>query len=170
MIRIAYSKANEILRVRGDDKEELPAAFYKGTTDFNGQKDDTDGGGSLVADGGVPPAPGRGNEFDSVAETADAGKADDGASRDVVESDIWSIHNDTLYFFNSLRGLQVIDLKDKPFIRYTMEGYFSMKMHALVRFGKWQQIADAPMPENPDLYCVSTSMHHYAKGVAYAAM
>ncbi|MBD83708.1 MAG: hypothetical protein CL400_00920 [Acidiferrobacteraceae bacterium] len=64
----------------------------------------------------------------------------------------------------------VIDLKDKPFIRYTMEGYFSMKMHALVRFGKWQQIADAPMPENPDLYCVSTSMHHYAKGVAYAAM
>ena len=65
VIRIAYSKANEILRVRGDDKEELPAAFYKGTTDFKGQKDDTDGGGSLVADGGVPPAPGRGNEFDS---------------------------------------------------------------------------------------------------------
>ena len=46
----------------------------------------------------------------------------------------------------------VIDLKDKPFIRYTMEGYFSMKMHALVRFGKWQQIVDTPMPENPDLY------------------
>ena len=43
VIRIAYSKANEILRVRGDDKEELPAAFYKGTTDFNGQKDDTEG-------------------------------------------------------------------------------------------------------------------------------
>ena len=42
VIRIAYSKANEILRVRGDDKEELPAAFYKGTTDFNGQKDDTE--------------------------------------------------------------------------------------------------------------------------------
>ena len=119
VIRIAYSKANEILRVRGDDKEELPAAFYKGTTDFKGQKDDTDGGGSLVADGGVPPEPGRGNEFDSVAETADAGKADDGAPRDVVESDIWSIHNDILYFFNSLRGLQVIDLKDKgnPVIR-----------------------------------------------------
>ena len=64
----------------------------------------------------------------------------------------------------------VIDLKDKPFILHTMEGYFAMKMHALVRFGKWQQIVDAPMPENADLYCVSTSMHHYAKGVAYAAM
>ena len=28
VIRIAYSKANEILRVRGDAEEELPAAFY----------------------------------------------------------------------------------------------------------------------------------------------
>ena len=64
----------------------------------------------------------------------------------------------------------VIDLKDKPFIRNTMEGYFAMKMHALVRFGKWREIAEAPMPENAELYCVSTSMHHYAKGVAYAAM
>ena len=64
----------------------------------------------------------------------------------------------------------VIDLKDKPFIRYTMEGYFSMKVHAWVRFGKWRPIVQAPMPENPDLYCVSTSMHHYAKGVAHAAL
>jgi len=117
VIRIAYTKANEILRVRGDSKEELPAVFYKGTTDFNGQKDDSSGAGIVEADG--PPAPGRGNELDSVAETADVGKADDSTPRDVVESDIWSIHNDTLYFFNTLRGLQVIDLKDKgnPVIR-----------------------------------------------------
>jgi tetratricopeptide (TPR) repeat protein len=26
------------------------------------------------------------------------------------------------------------------------------------------------MPEDPDLYCVSTAMHHYAKGVAHAAL
>ena len=45
-----------------------------------------------------------------------------------------------------------------------------MKVHAWVRFGKWPQIVEAPMPENPDLYCVSTSMHHYAKGVAHAAL
>ena len=114
VIRIAYSKANEILRVRGDAEEELPAAFYKGTTDFNGQKDDS--GGLLVADGGPP---GRGNEFDAVAGAEDASKDSGDATRDVVESDIWSIHNDTLYFFNTLRGLQVIDLKDKsnPVIR-----------------------------------------------------
>jgi len=64
----------------------------------------------------------------------------------------------------------VIDLKDKPFMLHTMEGYFAMQMHALVRFGKWREIVDASLPENAKLYCVSTSMHHYAKGVAYAAM
>ena len=45
-----------------------------------------------------------------------------------------------------------------------------MKMHVLVRFGKWREIIDAPMPQDPKLYCVSTCMHHYAKGIAYAAM
>ncbi len=52
---------------------------------------------------------------------------------------------------------------------HTMEGYFSMKMHVLIRFGKWQEIINAAMPDNAELYCVSTSMHHYAKTVAYAA-
>lgn len=64
----------------------------------------------------------------------------------------------------------VIDLKEKPFIASTMEGYFAMQMHVLVRFGKWQEIIDAAMPERPMLYCVSTSMHHYAKTIAHAAL
>lgn len=64
----------------------------------------------------------------------------------------------------------VIDQKDKPYMAGTMEGYYSMRMHVLVRFGRWQDIVDADMPANPSLYCVSTAMHHYAKGVAYAAL
>ncbi len=64
----------------------------------------------------------------------------------------------------------VLDVKDKPQLAMTMEGYFSMKMHVLVRFGKWQEIIETPMPECPELYCVSTSMHRYARGVAYAAL
>ena len=64
----------------------------------------------------------------------------------------------------------VIDLKFKPFIAATMEGYFSMKMHVLVRFGRWQEIVDSPMPENAALYCVSTAMHNYASAIAHAAL
>ena len=64
----------------------------------------------------------------------------------------------------------VIDLKSKPFIAATMEGYFSMKMHVLVRFGRWQEIVDSPMPENAALYCVSTAMHNYASAIAHATL
>lgn len=67
-------------------------------------------------------------------------------------------------------GPDVLDVTGKPYLVMTMEGYFSMMMHVLVRFGKWQRIIDTTMPEDPALYCASTSMHHYAKGVAHAAL
>ena len=65
---------------------------------------------------------------------------------------------------------EVLRKTDRPQVLHTMEGYFSMKMHVLVRFGRWQEIIDTAMPVDKQLYCVSTAMHHYAKGVAYAAL
>ncbi|VVO32037.1 tetratricopeptide repeat protein [Pseudomonas fluorescens] len=50
-----------------------------------------------------------------------------------------------------------------------VEGFVPMKMHVLVRFGRWQEILAEPLPDDPQLYCVTTAMLHYAKGVAYAA-
>ena len=67
-------------------------------------------------------------------------------------------------------GPDVLDVKGRPYLVMTMEGYYSMMMHVLVRFGEWRRIINTAMPENPALYCASTSMHHYAKGVAHAAL
>ena len=64
----------------------------------------------------------------------------------------------------------VLTMPDRPQMVVTMEGYYSMRMHVLVRFGRWQQIIDTPLPDDAKLYCVSTAMHHYAKGVACAAL
>ncbi|MEM7335303.1 MAG: tetratricopeptide repeat protein [Chloroflexota bacterium] len=50
-----------------------------------------------------------------------------------------------------------------------LEGYSGMKVHVYIRFGKWQEIIDEPMPEDQELYCVTTAMWHYGKGVAFAA-
>jgi tetratricopeptide (TPR) repeat protein len=50
-----------------------------------------------------------------------------------------------------------------------LEGFFAMRVHALIRFGCWQEIIDLPLPHDPNLYCVTTAMTHYAKGVALAA-
>ena len=50
-----------------------------------------------------------------------------------------------------------------------LEGFAPMKLHALVRFGRWQEIIDTPLPQDQDLFCVTTAMTHYAKGVALAS-
>lgn len=50
-----------------------------------------------------------------------------------------------------------------------LEGFLAMKVHVLIRFGMWDQIIDAGLPDDPQLYCVTTAMTHYAKGVALAA-
>lgn len=51
-----------------------------------------------------------------------------------------------------------------------LEGFVPMKMHVLVRFGRWHDILDEPLPDDPELYCVTTALGHYARGVAYAAL
>jgi tetratricopeptide (TPR) repeat protein len=50
-----------------------------------------------------------------------------------------------------------------------LEGFVPMKVHVLIRFGRWQEIIDAELPGDRDLYRVTTAMMHYAKGVACAA-
>ena len=58
---------------------------------------------------------------------------------------------------------------ESPPMADMLEGYFGMKMHALIRFGKWREIIDEPLPGDQDLYRVTTAMMHYAKTVAHAA-
>jgi tetratricopeptide (TPR) repeat protein len=51
-----------------------------------------------------------------------------------------------------------------------LEGFLAMRVHVLIRFGRWQDILDLPMPADPALYCVTTAMLRYAKGIACAAL
>ena len=50
-----------------------------------------------------------------------------------------------------------------------LEAFVPMKMHVLIRFGKWQDIIAEPLPADQKLYCVTTAVLHYAKAVAHAA-
>ena len=60
--------------------------------------------------------------------------------------------------------------QDSPHLVATLENYRSETVHVPVRFGRWREIVAAPMPAHPELYVVTTLMHHYAKGVAHAAL
>ena len=50
-----------------------------------------------------------------------------------------------------------------------LEGFVPMKMHVLIRFGRWIDIIATPLPADRELFCVTTAMIHYAKAVAHAA-
>ncbi|MGW5658067.1 tetratricopeptide repeat protein [Streptomyces humi] len=50
-----------------------------------------------------------------------------------------------------------------------LEGFLAMRVHVLIRFGRWDDVLALPLPADPRLYCVTTAMLHYARGVAYSA-
>ncbi|MEV8404439.1 hypothetical protein AB0R12_01165 [Streptomyces niveus] len=50
-----------------------------------------------------------------------------------------------------------------------LEGFLAMRVHVLIRFGRWADILALPLPADADLYCVTTAMIRYARGVAYSA-
>lgn len=111
--RFPMAASMEMLRVRGDSTDPLPPSFYTGVSSF-----------------GVPSTTSGENNVFGAEVTAQAGDkaaapvAAPGATtttRTVVESDIWNIEGDVLYFFNQYRGLQVIDIAkpDQPVLRGT---------------------------------------------------
>ncbi|WP_421996461.1 tetratricopeptide repeat protein [Reyranella sp.] len=51
-----------------------------------------------------------------------------------------------------------------------IEPFLAMKQHVLVRFGKWREIIDQELPADRDLYCSTTAMMLYAKGVAHSVL
>lgn len=55
-----------------------------------------------------------------------------------------------------------------PFADY-FESYMAIWVHVLTRFGRWRQIIDEPLPEDPDLYANLTATLLYARGIAHAA-
>jgi hypothetical protein len=103
----APTRESELIRVRHETEAEvgLPKSFFGGPSHF----------GSLIAPQnsmtGIPMDSRTGGEVSVTS--VDAGT---GAGRSVVESDIWKVDGDTLYFFNQARALQLIDIStpDRP--------------------------------------------------------
>jgi len=51
-----------------------------------------------------------------------------------------------------------------------IEAYVGMKQHVLVRFGKWREIIAQELPVDRDLYCTTTAMMLYARGLAHSVL
>lgn len=71
--------------------------------------------------------------------------------------------------FDELVPESLIRIKSPP-MADLFEGYYGLKYHAFIRFGKWQKIIDLPAPIDPDLYLVTTTIYRYARAMAFAAL
>lgn len=50
-----------------------------------------------------------------------------------------------------------------------MEAFLTLRAHVLIRFGRWDDLINLPIPDDPELYSMTTAILRYAKGIAFAA-
>ncbi|CRG83831.1 hypothetical protein PISL3812_01187 [Talaromyces islandicus] len=50
-----------------------------------------------------------------------------------------------------------------------LEFFKAVRVHVLIRFGMWDELKRLDIPEDKDLFCVTTVMIYYGKGIAYAS-
>ena len=62
---------------------------------------------------------------------------------------------------------RVLRVKSPPLIDW-LEGFKTVKHHALIRFGKWDEILNLSFPEDQEFFIVTTTSLHYARAVAFA--
>ncbi|WNG90771.1 tetratricopeptide repeat protein [Mycobacterium sp. ITM-2016-00318] len=50
-----------------------------------------------------------------------------------------------------------------------LEAFVPLRIHVLVRFGRWDDLIAHAIPDDTDLYCTTAATIHYGRGVAHAA-
>ncbi|MBT4273894.1 MAG: hypothetical protein HOD39_03045, partial [Verrucomicrobia bacterium] len=109
--RLSVSEKIEWLRIRAESEIPVPVTAFLGESDFVGPVANDE---NVLFDAMPVATPDR--EGDLTEGTG-------GEKREVVESDIWRLEGDRMYFFNQYRGLQIVDLSnvDQPQLLGEME-------------------------------------------------
>ncbi len=50
-----------------------------------------------------------------------------------------------------------------------LEAFVPLRVHVLVRFGRWDDLIGYPIPDDAELYCTTAATIHYGRGVAHAS-
>ncbi|KAL5365356.1 hypothetical protein BJX96DRAFT_181653 [Aspergillus floccosus] len=58
---------------------------------------------------------------------------------------------------------------ESPPLADWLEFFKAVRVHVYVRFGMWEELKGLALPHDPELYCVTTTMTHYGKDIAWAA-
>ncbi|GKZ35501.1 hypothetical protein AbraIFM66950_006163 [Aspergillus brasiliensis] len=58
---------------------------------------------------------------------------------------------------------------ESPRMADWLEFFCAVRVHVYIRFGMWEALKALEVPKDQELYCVTTTMVHYGKGIACAA-
>lgn len=75
---------------------------------------------------------------------------------------------DTVAQLEASMPIDLLRVESPPMADW-LEGFLSVRVHVLIRFGRWRDLIQLQLPIDPDLYCTTAAMIHYGKGVAHAA-
>ncbi|MEM7598812.1 MAG: hypothetical protein AAF382_14045 [Pseudomonadota bacterium] len=64
---------------------------------------------------------------------------------------------------------EMLRIESPPMADY-YESYLSFEPHVLVRFGKWREATEFPLPDDQELYATLTAHVHYARAMGHAAL
>ena len=62
---------------------------------------------------------------------------------------------------------ELLQVRSPPMADW-LEGFLSVKIHVLIRFGLWHEILALSLPDDKDLYSTTTATLHYAQGISHA--
>jgi tetratricopeptide (TPR) repeat protein len=63
---------------------------------------------------------------------------------------------------------ELLSIESPPMADW-LEAFAPLRVHVLVRFGRWADLIAEPLPTDVDLYCTTAATIHYGRGVAHAA-
>lgn len=58
---------------------------------------------------------------------------------------------------------------ESPPLADWLEFFKAVRVHVYIRFGMWDKLKALEIPQDQELYCTTTAMTYYGKGIAYAA-
>ncbi len=62
----------------------------------------------------------------------------------------------------------VLSIESPPMADW-QEAFVPLRVHIMIRFGRWSDLIAEPLPADPNLYCTTATTVHYGRAVAYAA-
>ena len=60
-------------------------------------------------------------------------------------------------------------LIESPPMADWLEAFVPLRVHVLIRFGRWDELIAEPLPSDPNLFCTTVATIHYGRGIAHAA-